>query len=745
MTAISHDQARQYMQPGIAAQLTDAQRATLDAHLAACPACRAEAEALAALDARLAGALHARWDGVQPAKDPFACEAVQAIGATGIGQQATGSRHRATGSRHRAAGIGQQAEDSDGQLETGDGLTLPVARRPLPACPRAVEGVAGRQMPVARRPLPVAFRRSLGFAGGVAGLALIAALIALLAGPFAQVPTSRSMATPLPGTTPTLVPFDVKHNPGVADLLADRPPAGQSVEIDAYFDSAGAPSMLGPRARSLPDQVVCPGFWEDNLTDRPYPAVLQYLSTMTGNALPDDAPWLIAATPEQTRPGATNFPELPYHARLRGHFDDPAFAQCEHTDRIFVVEAVVQVYEQDLPDPSIYTWAVPQDLATWPRFADAAQGYSIPYPPDWQALRLDERTVAFYGPSWPGNPITVSVHAGETHLDQYDPANMPPLLQGNNTVGVYMQSNLGPDPGYIAVQGLDGYQVEREPAGAGTRGVAVLFSGGGNTYEIALDFPTGFAAAPELLKDYTAMVEGFRLDALPGPSPTPPVKDALGAGPFLTQWQAVARAPQPESGPLSLFAAQLVSEAAARAQADACSTFETHPDGVWVLKVYGQFEGEPRTLRLFVDAVTGEYLCGEQILETQPRWSEYETALVAAWLPFAPHGLCEWDLLGQAPGEAYVWAYCVAMGTEVESAVSAPAVVRIGADGRVTGVEVPGDGTHYAPDIKRLFPADVQALIFAYTGDTGAWAASLAARKVQAGPPLIAVQGTQLP
>ena len=714
MTILSHDQALQYLQPGIAAGLTDEQRATLDAHLAACPACRAEAEALAALDARVGRALHARWDGVQPVKDPFTGEAEQAV-------QASGSRQRAAAAAHEVRLAARAAK-----------------RHPALQQRRKSDFVAGR-LP------PVAFRRAVGFAGGLAGLALIVALIALLTGRFAQVPASRAMVTPLPGTTATLVPFDVKHNPGVAGVLADRPAAGQSVEIDAYFDGAGAPSLLDMRAPSLPDQVVCPDFWGDNLTDRPYPAVLQYLSTMTGNALPDDAPWLIAATPAQTRPGATDFPALPYHARLRGHFDDPAFAQCVHADRIFVVEAVVQVYEQDLPDPSIYQSSVPADYASWPRYADTSYGFSLAYPPGWQIERRDDRTVAFYGPLWPGNPITVSVHAGETHLDQYDPAHMPPLLQGNDAFGVYAQSSWGSGPSYIAVQGLDGYQVERDSTGAETRNIAVLFSGGDNTYEIALDYPTGFAAAPELLKDYTAMVKGFRLDVLPGPSPTPPVKSALGAGPFLTQWRALDRAQRPESGALALIAAQLVPEAGARAQADACSTFEKHPEGVWVLTVHGQFEGEPRTLRLFVDAVNGEQLCGEQILEAQPRWSEYETALVAEWLPLAPHGLCEWDLLGQAPGEAYVWAYCVAMGTEVETAVSAPAAVRIGADGRVTGVEVPGDGTNYAPDIRRLFPADVQALIFAHTGDTGAWAASLAARRVHAGPPLIAVQGTPLP
>ncbi len=53
-------------------------------------------------------------------------------------------------------------------------------------------------------------------------------------------------------------------------------------------------------------------------------------------------------------------------------------------------------------------------------------------------------------------------------------------------------------------------------------------------------------------------------------------------------------------------------EAEARRQSDACSTFEGHPDGVWLLWVRGTFEGSERTMLFFVDAVSGVQLCGEE-------------------------------------------------------------------------------------------------------------------------------------
>jgi hypothetical protein len=69
-----------------------------------------------------------------------------------------------------------------------------------------------------------------------------------------------------------------------------------------------------------------------------------------------------------------------------------------------------------------------------------------------------------------------------------------------------------------------------------------------------------------------------------------------------------------------LLEAKLVSEADARQFADACNTFESHPDGVWLLTVRGVFEDQTRTIRMYLDAPTGEQLCGEEISVNATHW-----------------------------------------------------------------------------------------------------------------------------
>ena len=426
----------------------------------------------------------------------------------------------------------------------------------------------------------------------------------------------------LAGALPT--PSAVPHNPGVADLLRNPPAPSETVEVDAYFSGAGTPVFRGGPPPP-PDQVVCPTFfsWSSALTDQPFTAALLLLNGVQGNTLLDDAPWLVATTPEATRPGVRVVPQLPYHARLRGHLGDPAFAHCPHADRIFVVEDVVTVYAEQPPDPSAYQMELPDDYADWLRHHDAEPGYSLPYPHDWQVERLNEpgvvSAIALRAPQWPGYPVVVRVHAGETRYDQYDPVSAPPLLQGEG-FGVFEQGwTFG--EGSMDSQHLAGYRVDRE-ADPSERAVSVLFSANGHTYELALRYPLGFDAPQPLLTAYSAIVEGFRLDVVPGPSPTPPVKQTLSAGPFLSQDEVLARAREREGQEIELLDAQLVSEAEARRGADACGTFFGHPEGVWVLAVRGTFEGAIRTMLLFLDATTGEQLCGEEI---NPEATPYPT------------------------------------------------------------------------------------------------------------------------
>ena len=82
-----------------------------------------------------------------------------------------------------------------------------------------------------------------------------------------------------------------------------------------------------------------------------------------------------------------------------------------------------------------------------------------------------------------------------------------------------------------------------------------------------------------------------------------------------------------------------------------------------------------------------------------------------------PAALCEWEVWGQTEQALYLWAVCESAGG---TAVSAPAVVYLDAEGHVAAVAAPGDGTAYVRDVRRLFPPDLQERILAHEYDAGA-------------------------
>jgi len=101
------------------------------------------------------------------------------------------------------------------------------------------------------------------------------------------------------------------------------------------------------------------------------------------------------------------------------------------------------------------------------------------------------------------------------------------------------------------------------------------------------------------------------------------------------------------------------------------------------------------------------------------RWKEYENALAMALFPssFIPgEFLCEWEILGRSDQEVYVWAVCMSTflvgNSGLHYEAMDPAVIHIGVDGAVQSVEIPGIGSDYAPDIRRMFPPDVQERYF---------------------------------
>jgi hypothetical protein len=96
------------------------------------------------------------------------------------------------------------------------------------------------------------------------------------------------------------------------------------------------------------------------------------------------------------------------------------------------------------------------------------------------------------------------------------------------------------------------------------------------------------------------------------------------------------------------------------------------------------------------------------------RWNEYEDALAKAFFgSFEPEDVvCEWEILGRADQEVYVYAYCSGIYSATPSAGSIPTVIHLRPDGSVQSAEIPGAGTDYGKDIRRMFPLDIQERIF---------------------------------
>ena len=95
------------------------------------------------------------------------------------------------------------------------------------------------------------------------------------------------------------------------------------------------------------------------------------------------------------------------------------------------------------------------------------------------------------------------------------------------------------------------------------------------------------------------------------------------------------------------------------------------------------------------------------------RWNEYEDALVSAIFKSSlqpEEVVCEWEILGRAKQEVYVSTFCASIYSSGSFQTSMPAVINIGTDGAVQGVEIPG--IHYGPDILRMFPPDLHYRIF---------------------------------
>lgn len=133
-------------------------------------------------------------------------------------------------------------------------------------------------------------------------------------------------------------------------------------------------------------------------------------------------------------------------------------------------------------------------------------------------------------------------------------------------------------------------------------------------------------------------------------------------------------------------------------------------------------------------------------------WKEYEKALAAKLLAWVSPGerLCEWILLGTSDMEQYIWAVCIEKPNpnEHSAAVSIPAKVYLGSDGRISEIEIPDAGMFYGPSIRKMFPEDVQERIFHFQEwlDVEQLEAHLVYRfEHPSTPPLIVLSATPAP
>ncbi len=126
------------------------------------------------------------------------------------------------------------------------------------------------------------------------------------------------------------------------------------------------------------------------------------------------------------------------------------------------------------------------------------------------------------------------------------------------------------------------------------------------------------------------------------------------------------------------------------------------------------------------------------------RWMEYENALALEILQTSD-AICEWNILGQEKQEVYVWAMCQITNLEIGSAASVPAVIHLGNNGSIEKVQIPGDGTQYGIDIRKMFPPELHDKIFEQSVGIDELWSHLELRQKNPEPPLIVLSGVSLP
>ena len=126
------------------------------------------------------------------------------------------------------------------------------------------------------------------------------------------------------------------------------------------------------------------------------------------------------------------------------------------------------------------------------------------------------------------------------------------------------------------------------------------------------------------------------------------------------------------------------------------------------------------------------------------KWMKYERALALEIL-WKSDAICEWEILGQSNQEVYVWSLCQITNLEIGSAASVPAVIHLGNDGSIEKVQIPGDGTQYGIDIRKMFPSELQEQIITQSVSIDEMWSHIQSRHKNPEPPLIVLSGVSLP
>ncbi len=92
-------------------------------------------------------------------------------------------------------------------------------------------------------------------------------------------------------------------------------------------------------------------------------------------------------------------------------------------------------------------------------------------------------------------------------------------------------------------------------------------------------------------------------------------------------------------------------------------------------------------------------------------WKEYQDALAKRFIfsDYVPYALCEWDILGRANQEVYVWAVCAAPSYQSTEF----AVIHLAANATIQSVDYPYHGD-WENNVRKMFPSDVQERMTSY-------------------------------